>query len=41
MDSKKDKQLLIASILVDMGMADEVISAVTDLSCAEFQQFKK
>ena len=41
MDRKKDKQLFIASILVDMGMEDEVISAVTHLDQVEFQHLKK
>lgn len=41
MDSRKEKQLLIASILVDMGMEDEVIETVTNLNYSEFQHLKK
>jgi hypothetical protein len=41
MKNRKDKQMLIASILLDIGMEDDVIEAVTSLEAQEFLHLKK
>lgn len=41
MTMDKQKQLLIASILLDIGMADDLISAVTSLDEQDFHHLKK
>lgn len=40
MENRKEKQLLIASILLDIGIEDEVIGAVTNLDIKEFTHLK-
>lgn len=40
METKKEKQMLIAAILLDIGMEDELVSTMTHLSLQEFQHLK-
>lgn len=41
MKTQKERQLLIASVLIDMGMDDGLIEVVTNLKQKEFQHLKK
>lgn len=41
MSSRKARQLMVAEILLDIGMEDDLIGAVTHLNVQEFQHLKK
>ena len=40
MKTRKERQLMIASILLEMGMEDETVAVITDLPFEAFQHLK-
>lgn len=41
MKTRKEQQMLIASILLEIGMEDALVGAVTNLQVQDFQHLKK